>query len=135
MLKVSWLHRVFRFKPGRVPRWVCSASSCEGLDLFSVVGSVIFLLALSLFRTRTLLATGLVILLVLYAYPMTRFYNCERLARARRRRNECVFCGRALEKQSSENLQVCGRCPDTANTPQPQSGTPLGGACRGKMVD
>ena len=37
MLKVSWLHRLLRITPGRAPRWLCSPSSCEGLDLFGMV--------------------------------------------------------------------------------------------------
>ena len=136
MLKVSWLHRFLRIKPGRVPKWVGSPSSCGGLDLFSIVGAVILFLALFLCRTSILLAAALVILLVLFIiFAMMPFEACERLARARHRRNECIFCGRALEKQPSENLQVCGCHPDTANKPQPQSGSPLGGARRVKMVD
>ena len=108
MLKVSWLHRFLRIEPGRAPWWVCSRDSCAGIDVLSFVGSLISLLAMLLCRAHALVAAALAILTVMFAiYAMIPFETCERRARARRRRNECIFCGRALESQSPESFQGC----------------------------
>jgi hypothetical protein len=100
------------------------------------VGSVILVLAVFLCRTNIFLPVALVILLVFYAtLVIIPFEACERRARARRRQNNCIFCGRALEKQFSDNPPVCGCRQDAANTPQQQSDSPCGGASREKVVD
>jgi cobalamin biosynthesis protein CobD/CbiB len=115
MLKVSWLHSLLRIAPGRTPKWVCSPNSCTGLDFLSIVCALIFILAIFLAYTHLMLAATIVALLVLFvAAVMMPFEACERTARARRRRNECVFCGRVLENQSLENPPVCGCRPDVS---------------------
>jgi len=119
MLKVSWLHRLLRITPGRMPRWVLSSSRCGGFDLLGLVGSLITFIWFFRYRTAMSLVAALVIMPVLF-FAMMPIVNCERLARARRRRNECVFCGGALEKQMSENLPVCACRHNSANMSQPQ---------------
>ena len=124
MLKVSWVHRILRIKPGRVPKWVCSPSSCAGLDLLSVVGSAVLLFALLLSRTSVVPAVALAVLLVWYViFVMIPFESCERSARARRRRNECVYCGRSLGKPTPESSLICGCSPHAVN---PSAGSTSG---------
>jgi hypothetical protein len=100
-----------------VPRWVCS-SSCCGLDLFSIVGSLIIFIMVVHSQTAISFAAAIAFLLVMIFATMP-IVTCERLAHARRRRNECVFCGKALEKRESENFRGCECRHDPTNTPHP----------------
>jgi histone acetyltransferase (RNA polymerase elongator complex component) len=93
-------------------------------------------LTLFLARASVMTAIGVVILLVLLViFVMMPFESCERLVRARRRRNECVFCGGAVDKRSSENSKVCSCHADGEESLEPQNGLARGSGGREKQDD
>jgi hypothetical protein len=112
MLKVSWLHRVLHINPGLLPRWVCSYNRCgAGVNAFSALGSLMIVAAIILFRISLVAALALVALSALYGwFVVLPFEACESSARARRRRNECINCGRPLQQECSGSRGTCYEC-------------------------
>jgi hypothetical protein len=109
----SVIHRVLGIAPGAAPSWRCSPDSCQGFDLLIalevgliVVGVVPVPARGSWWPVPIALAAVTLFWLCVHA-PFERH---ERRGRARRRRGECVWCGRiGLGPGSS-----CPECPDRA---------------------
>ena len=104
----SPLHRVFGITPGFAPPWLCSHSSCGGVDV-----TVAALVAVSFAAFAWGMARGwgweLGVPAVWGAcYLAGAFWDRERLGRARRRRGECVWCGRA-DTAAGTRCTGCGR--------------------------
>lgn len=103
----SWLHRKLGMTPGDVPDWLITRHSCSSIDVIMagmmpfILGTVICLAArLWLF---SILQVAFLVLVQQFVGP---FQSREFLARARRRRDECIWCGQFEVPAGS----VCGRC-------------------------
>lgn len=105
----SWVHRRMGFEPGYVPRYLCSTSSCDGIDLPTITLSLLLGAAFFAIKYGQLIAA---VAILVAAFPigaaLLKFSDCERRGRARRRRNECTRCGKKL----SDNCA----CPRVAPT-------------------
>lgn len=111
MLRPSPLHRVFRVEPGLAPRWVVS-SSCEGGDAFVWVEVLLILGAIFVWQHSHVASLALVTATLAFAALLhLPFERVERFARARRRRRECIFCGRKLESG-----EICAACDSSGRT-------------------
>lgn len=106
----SLLHRVFQETPGDASEFLCSRRGCEeGFDLFTIVYLSLMipaLLASHDFRCWWLLFTTLIVVFAFGATLHEPFAAWERLGRARRRRNECVWCG----TPRGDGNDFCGGC-------------------------
>ena len=110
MLKPSFLHRAFGWQPGFVPSWFASRDSCIGADVLVISEAALVFAALRLRQVAILPAIGLVALAFLFGlFVHMPFDSAERFAWARRRRNECVICGKKLQSKAEANCDDCGR--------------------------
>jgi hypothetical protein len=95
-LRSSILHWFFNIAPGTAPSWLCS-NTCPGFDLlvavevFPIIVALIFGAARGLWWALLVAIPGVLWFLLSVHGP---FESHERLWRARRRRGECVWCGR-----------------------------------------
>ena len=103
--------------------------------MFGIVGGLVIVIVVMRYQTWISLAVAIVAILPILVFAAMPIAACERLARARRRRNECVYCGSALGNRPLEDCGICACRDHPANNPQPQSGSPPGGAGRGKLVN
>jgi hypothetical protein len=93
----SLLHRLLGLTPGHAPTWICSRNSCEGLDLLIFVEVIAIFGACLLGQFHGLwwlLAVVVPAVIFFWLYLHQPFANRERWGRARRRRDECVWCGK-----------------------------------------
>jgi len=88
-------HRLLGFTTGYAPPWFCTRNACTGFDFLDVLAFIGFLALLLLFQFYSVW-TGIVGLvpIVCWWILIGSFKNRERWGRARRRRIECVWCGR-----------------------------------------
>jgi hypothetical protein len=106
IMQPSLTHRLFHLQPG--VNWWLSTSACGvgGCDIFLWMASLLFggsfigVASFGLPWWVLLPGWGAAVLVALDVVAM----KCERLAKARIRRQECVWCGQKLD----DNL--CGRC-------------------------
>ena len=112
----SWLHRMLRIEPGRVPRLLCAESECYGVDLLSLVAAVVVFAAVFLWRYSWYLSIACMATAVLFVCLDYSFRSRERLARARLRRGECVYCGAKWDKGASNTCVLCGHTSDGRQT-------------------
>lgn len=105
-LQQSLLHRMIGVQPGCVPRWVSSAGGCARIDAISFSQSVVLVAAIVAWPQSLMLAIVLslciVVFILLFQLP---FESVERLARARRRRGECVRCGANCVAESDDAVR------------------------------
>ena|ERR1700733_1321181 len=105
----SLLHRWLRLTPGYAPKLVLAGGICNGFNLLSFLEVVIVLGAymawskLGLWWLPMLLLPAAVLAFIFLDYP---FEQRERWGRARRRREECVWCGNAGVKPGI----LCQKC-------------------------
>jgi hypothetical protein len=103
----SWLHRRLSMIPGHVPKWLCG-NSCEGVDVFFLLVIISILAGLLgsalLHPSVFFLTVALNCLFVCFIY--LPFQYREHWGRARRRRDECVWCG----QPGTASDCVCATC-------------------------
>src|SRR6185437_8680392 len=107
MLKPSFAHRLLRITPGKIPRLLLNPSSCgASLDLMSLAGSMLLLAALIVWRVSPsswpLIYAICTVTIALFCLEIG-LSDCERLARARIRRGECVWCGAKCDHPHLDN--------------------------------
>jgi hypothetical protein len=93
----SVLHRFLGITPGAAPAWLCSLDGCQGFDLFVAVEDSLIIVGLVLGPARGFWWPLLIALAAVTSFGFcvhVPFERYERRARARRRRGECVWCGR-----------------------------------------
>jgi len=104
----SILHRFLGIAPGAAPSWLCSHDGCLGFDLFDAVEGGLIAIAAVVGAARGLWWPLLVAIPGVLWFELSvraRFESHERLWRARRRRGECVWCGRV-------GVGPCGSCQE-----------------------
>jgi hypothetical protein len=104
----SILHRLLRVTPGSVPNWI-TACSCEGWSLFIVLEIIFLFVALAAW-TRLSPWISLVLIAAIGAFAFLLempFEERELFGRARRRRRECVRCGRP-DVAAQSPCSTCG---------------------------
>ncbi len=108
-LRPSFVHRLLRIQPGSAPEFLKSRDECLGMDLPTALGSAGLFGTMMLFTVLPVLAVALVVVFApAYFMMVMPFDSAERLARARKRRNECTVCGSRLrsENNSCETCQA-----------------------------
>src|SRR5713226_5335892 len=107
IVEASFLHRVLRIRPGFAPLWLQSRNACDGWSLpFFLVVLAVF----SMFFVVSLVGWWSLLFgapLIFVGFKVSgSFENRERWGRARRRRGDCVWCGR----EETPARSVCPTC-------------------------
>jgi hypothetical protein len=109
--ETSFVHGLFGVTPGHAPGWVyaCCCGGCEGAVIMFVPAGA---LAAGVVAGRLYGWWWLLVLLlppaVLWFAGMAQFGGREHSGRARLRRGECVWCGRA-DTAPGTVCATCGR--------------------------
>ena len=104
----SFLHRLLGIRPGSAPEFLKSRDECDGLDLPTAIGSAGLFGTMMLFTVLPVLAVALLLVFApAYFMIVQPFDSAERLARARRRRQECIVCGSALRSGKNDSCETC----------------------------
>ena len=97
MLKPSPAHRLLGLQPGLAsPKWFTADFCNIHLDAFTLLASALILAVLVCWKVLRLswpIPTVMGLAAALTFWLQLRFADCERIARARTRRGECVWCG------------------------------------------
>jgi hypothetical protein len=109
-LQISLLHRALKIPPGQAKESFCRQSECRGVDYLEAALLTAVLLAIIssvvAFPVTLLLGGGALLFGLLIDAP---FRSCERLARARLRRRECINCGSKLGTAEAKS-DTCPNC-------------------------
>jgi hypothetical protein len=121
----SQLHKRLGVTPGDIPAWLMS-THCEGFDLMVVIAGIPFFAGIacvglafgsSFWFVWLPLSVACFTTVGLLCWAMEKLYAPERLARARKKRGECIWCG---AKNSQLHREGCrGNNPWRPESTQP----------------
>jgi hypothetical protein len=116
--RTTTLHRLLGITPGAAPSWLCSPEGCRSFDLLQATELVLFAGVVVLGVVRSSWWPLLAVIPAMACFELrvhTPFESHERLWRARRRRDECPWCGRRGDGPGGS----CRACGDRAEQVDP----------------
>lgn len=112
-VRPTFLHRMFAVPLGEAPRILFPKDRCLGIGAFEFLASSLIILGLVAIHGGLTVAPlyflgvlGIPLGIILCIAAM-RFESRERLAKARKRRSECLGCGARLNDDGSRFCRTC----------------------------